>query len=79
VLIGTTTFHGLTKPGEVNVVDVDGGEEDQEERLLDVPLVTAGEVGSDEDGLRVYKVKSKDAGRLKRWLVEGSDVALEVM
>ena len=82
MLIGTTTFHGLTKPGEDNVLDVEGVDEDidQEERLLDVLLLTAGEVGSEAEGLRVYEAKSKEAGRLMRWwLVVGADVWLVVM
>lgn len=84
MLIGTTIFHGLMKPGEDNVleVDVDGVEDDidHEERLLEELLSIAGEVGSDADGLRVYEAKSKDAGKLKRWwLVDGADVWFVVM
>ena len=83
MLIGTTTFQGLMKLGEDNVldVDIDGVEEDidQEERLLEELLFTAGEVGADVDGLRVYEAKSKDAGKLKWWLVVGADVWLLVM
>jgi len=78
------TFHGLMKLGEDNVLDVnvDGVKEDidQEERLLEVLLLSAGEVGSDADGLRVYEAKSKAVGKLIRWwLVDGPDAWLVVM
>lgn len=78
MLIGTTTFHGLMKLGEDSVLDVDGveGVIDQEERLLEELLFTDGVAGSDVDGLRVYEAKSKEGGKLKRWLVVGADVWL---
>jgi len=64
------------------VLDVDGveGVIDQEDRLLEELLFTDGVVGSDVDGLRAYEAKSKEGGKLKRWLlVVGADVWWVVM